>query len=117
MFHEQSAFVQLSPPPGDVNVDLLLLNEPTFAGLWEGGVAFLQDQIGAKMVSLDHLLAMKLHALKHGRPHRFMRDMDDVIALAVKHKLALESEPYRNLFLKYGNQEIYKQICHEARRG
>ena len=35
----------------------------------------------ARVVSLEHLLALKCHAIKHGHPGRVEKDVDDVLGL------------------------------------
>lgn len=116
LFHEQTAFAQFQPRSGGIHVDLLLLNDHTFAMLLEKSISQHWSGTTARMVALDHLVAMKLHALKHGPPHRYMRDLDDVISLLAAHGINLELEPYKNLCVKHGNHELVAIIKRELQR-
>lgn len=79
VFHEDPAFVQLAAPTvAHWPVDLLLVAEPTFAGVMAEA---REVDFGAQRVripSLEHLLALKLHALKDARPPRDLKDLTDV---------------------------------------
>lgn len=91
-------------------LDLMLVNDPTYEGL---AAASLHVQVmGAhiRMVSLNHLLALKLHVLKQGKIHRFLDDFNDVVELVRANKMDLQSEELRALFLKYGNDELYDKV-------
>jgi hypothetical protein len=110
-FHEDDAFVQLAPPTAaHWPVDLLLVAEPTLAGV----VAETREvDLGARRVripSLEHLLALKLHALKHARPPRDLKDLTDVVQLADANALDVRAEPFRALCLKYATPEIHDRI-------
>ncbi len=111
VFHEDAAFVQLAPPTAaHWPVDLLLVGEPTFAGV----VAEARDvDLGAERApipSLEHLLALKLHALKAARPPRDLKDLTDVVQLAEANGLDVRAEPFRALCLKYATPEIHDRI-------
>jgi len=104
-------FLQFEPEaPGRLPIDLMLANEPTFAGLWDAAGEVKYDDRVFRVVSIDHLLAMKLHVLKQGKLHRFLKDFQDVIALARVNKLDLRSEKFRSLFGKYGNMHLYEKV-------
>jgi hypothetical protein len=64
----------------------------------------------ARVPSLDHLLALKLHVLRQGLSHRTFKDAEDVEMLARRNSLNLDEERYEKLFLKYGTREIYETI-------
>jgi hypothetical protein len=111
VFHEDPAFVQLAAPTAaHWPVDLLLVDEPTFAGV----VAEARDvDLGAERVpipSLEHLLALKLHALRGARPPRDLKDLTDVVQLVQANGLDVRGEPFRALCLKYATPEIHDRI-------
>ena len=111
VFHEDHAFVQLAPPTAaHWPVDLLLVAEPTFAGVT---AEVREVDLGAwrvRIPSLEHLLALKLHALKHARPPRDLKDLTDVVQLADANGLDPRGEPFRTLCLKYATPEIHDRI-------
>jgi len=63
-----------------------------------------------RMVSLKHLLMLKLHVLKQEKIHRFLDDLIDVVELVKANRLDLQSDEYRDLFLKYGSSDLYDKI-------
>ena len=60
--------------------------------------------------SLDHLIALKLHAIKYNQKIRLSRDLPDIINLIRINKINVQSENFKKLCLKYGTEEIYKKI-------
>jgi hypothetical protein len=113
---QEGAFTQFIPPPGDMDLDLMLVNHATFEGLWQASqVVTLQDQT-AKIPSLDHLLALKLHVLKQKLPHRVMKDLDDVIQLVLVNQVDIQTEHYRALFERYGSMDDYAKVIHATRK-
>jgi hypothetical protein len=115
-FAEHAAFMQFSAPEGGVDLDLMLVNDETFDRMQPEARPICFGPIKSKMVSLDHLIALKLHVMKQGLAHRTIRDMDDMITLALKNGLDIASEHYKQLFLKYGTQEIYEKALHATKR-
>jgi hypothetical protein len=59
--------------------------------------------------SLEHLLALKLHALKNTRMHRFLKDFLDGENLIRINRLDIKSGKVRELFEKYGTTECMKK--------
>jgi len=111
VFHADPAFVQLAAPTAaHWPVDLLSVDDPTFAGV----VAEAREvDIGGQRVSipsLEHLLALKLHALRAARPPRDLKDLTDVVQLVQANGLDVRSDPFRALCLKYATPEIHDRI-------
>jgi predicted nucleotidyltransferase len=108
---EKDAFIQLSPPKeGAWPVDLMMVREPTFRPMLENGKEV--EMFGARMLipCLEHLLALKLHALKHSHLGRFLKDFLDVENLVRVNKVNLRSNKIRQLFAKYGTMELYEKV-------
>jgi len=108
---DADVFVQLSPPQaGAWPVDLMLVREPTFGTILAG--AREVEMYGARLLipSLEHLIALKLHALKHGQARRFLKDFLDVENLVRVNRLDLRSPANRELFLKHGDVALYGKI-------
>ncbi len=108
---EAEVFVQLAPPrSGEWPVDLMLVGEPTFAPMLAASRQVEMYGVQLRIPSLLHLLALKLHALKHTRAHRFLKDFQDVEGLVRINQLDLQSQNIRQLFLKYGNLDLYEKV-------
>jgi len=111
-FHDGGSFVQLSPPAeGWWPVDMMLVAEPTFSGMWEASRELEGQPTKPRIPSVEHLLALKLHALKHTRIHRFLKDFQDVVGVIEAQKLDLSSEKMKRLFEKYGTMELYEKVA------
>lgn len=63
-----------------------------------------------KVASLDHLLALKLHAMKQNIRRRGFRDLTDVLDLAERNQIDVKSKKFEGLCLKYGGEEVYRTI-------
>lgn len=102
---------------GPMPVDLMFVNKPTFAGIQSAARTVTIEGARLPFVSLEHLLMLKLHALKYSHLGRFLKDFDDVIRLVEVNKIDLRSPLIRDLFLKYGNADLYGKICRAGEAG
>ena len=103
---EGPTFLQFDPPNAQaLPLDLMLVNDVTFAKLAADAVPAPPSASGARMVSLLHLLALKCHAIKHGHPGRVVKDADDVIRLTQVNQLDVNDPRIRELFLRHGTVE------------
>ncbi len=111
IYQDKRVFVQLSPPKaGAWPVDLMLVNEPTFRQMMDCSLEVELYGVRVRIPVLEHLIALKLHALKHGRPERFLKDFLDVENLVIANRVDLNAEPVRAMFLKYGNADLYGKV-------
>ena len=105
------AFIQLTPPKaGAWPVDLMMVRESTFRPMLEQSKQVELFNARMTIPALEHFLALKLHALKHTQAGRFLKDFLDVEHLVRGNKIDLKSESVRQLFLKYGTQDLYEEI-------
>ena len=81
-------------------LDLMLVGQDTFAGLIAAASPATVQGARVLLVSLEHLIALKLHVLKQARLHRFLKDFQDVVELARINHLNLHSETMRSLFVR-----------------
>jgi hypothetical protein len=108
VINSSPAFIQFSHPGGGHPFDLMLVAETTFEGMRAEALLFGFGDVSAPIPALDHLLALKLHALKQAAAGRTSKDAEDVEILARRHKLDLREPRYEKLFLKYASREIYE---------
>ena len=112
MTQERETFGQYASRDGTGwPLDLMFVNEPTFQGIWAASRPAEVQGAHLPLVSLEHLLSLKLHALKHSHLRRFLKDFDDVLHLVAVNKIDLRSPASRGLFLKYGNADLYDKFC------
>jgi len=104
---ETPAFAQFSQSGGGDGLDLMFVDDSTFDRMAQASEARDFAGIQAPVPCLDHLLALKLHAIKQALPHRTSKDAEDVEILVRRNALDLHDPRYEQLFLKYGSREIY----------
>src|SRR5687767_807526 len=111
LFSDRPAFCQLDPPQaGAWPVDLMFVREPTFREFLRFSMRV--EMFGERVLipALEHLIALKLHALKHGRMERYLKDYLDVEGLVRVNKIDVHQEKIRELFLKYGTVDVYEKV-------
>lgn len=91
-------------------LDLMLVGADTFAGLFATASQVTVQGARVMLVSLEHLIALKLHVLKQARLHRFLKDFQDVIELVRINHVDLHSDAMRGLFLRYGTEDLYEKL-------
>jgi hypothetical protein len=107
-YGETGAFAQFTQPVAGDGLDLMFVEESTFDRMWLASEERNFGGITARIPCLDHLLALKLHALRQALPLRSSKDAEDVEMLARRHRLNLQDPQYEQLFTKYGSREIYE---------
>jgi predicted nucleotidyltransferase len=111
VYHDGGSFIQLSSTQQAAwPVDLMLVRERTFQPMFAASREVDLYGTRARVPSLEHLLALKIHSLKNTRLHRFLKDFLDVENLVRINKLDIKSENLRQLFLKYGTVELYEKV-------
>ena len=91
-------------------VDVMMVNGPTFSKMLALAKGCRSLPPDARVVSLEHLLALKCHAIKHGHPGRVEKDVADVVGLLKANHLDVTSADWREIFLKYGPPELYEKL-------
>ena len=112
LFNDGGAFLQFSPPdPAQWPIDLMLVNERTFSGLRDRARRVnLGGQHDVLAPSLEHLIAMKLHAMKQGDPARRLRDLLDIITLVRQGRVDVGGDDFKQLCERYGSLETHAEI-------
>jgi predicted nucleotidyltransferase len=110
-YQDGGNFIQYAPPEQNAwPVDLMLVQETTFGPIFAASQPANFFGVEARVPSLEHLLALKLHALKNTRFHRFLKDFLDVENLIRINRLDVKSQSLRELFSKYGTDDLYEKI-------
>ena len=67
---------------------------------------------GQKFVvpSLNHLIALKLHAIKNNEKNRLMKDLPDIVNLIKNNGIDVRNEDFKNLCLKFGTENLYQRL-------
>ena len=96
---------------GLMDIDLLFVGTRTLNRMLKEGK---HEMIGCRdfiVPSLNHLIAMKLHAIKYNPKMREFKDLPDVINLIRQNQLDISQEAFRDLCENYGTTELYRRIC------
>lgn len=59
---------------------------------------------------LEHLIALKLHAIKSNPKSREFKDFLDISELIKINKIDIKNNKFRDLCLKYGTEDLYNKI-------
>jgi len=111
VFHEDRAFLQLQPSaPAAWPVDLLVVDERTFATLKGAARAFRFGGAECLIPCIEHLIAMKLHALKFAGERRMRKDAVDIVELAESQGIDLHGEEFRALCGRFADESVYRRI-------
>lgn len=110
MFALTDTFAQFRQKSDEDGFDLMFVKNETFEKLWGESVQKAFGSGLAQVPALDHLLALKLHALKQAQPHRTSKDAEDVQMLIRRNNLDISQPKYEQLFLKFATRDIYETI-------
>ena len=104
--HHQNFSAFIHHTPGIPKIDVMRVDAPTFAkmeadrGEWDFGNKRFA------VPALEHLIAMKLHAMKNN-PERVGKDGWDIGALLAANPGAIPNEKLRELCERFGPENVY----------
>ncbi len=83
LFHRHKAFLQFKPPDLEVwPIDIMLVDDKTFDGLFtESQEVNFGGTRDVRIPSVEHLIALKLNALRQVGKERELKDLADIVAL------------------------------------
>ena len=88
----------------------MFVDEETLAQIKKSG---REIEISGKLFfipSLDHLIALKLHAIRYNYKIRLTKDLPDIINLVRINKIDVKNAEFKELCLEYGTEDIYRKI-------
>lgn len=108
------AFLQFDPTPsGTLPLDLMFVSDENFDPMFAASEQIEIEGAVTRVVSLPHLFfALKCHAFKH-RPHRAMKEIEDLVQLTKLNRLDLNEPVLRAILVKYGGNEFYELLKRE----
>jgi len=111
LLHDGGTFLQFEPAEvGSWDLDLMLVPEGVFERLLAASQSARMEGAAVVVPSLEHLLALKVHALKNGKGLRVLKDLTDVAQLISVNRVDPQSPWLRAVFEKHGDQEIYERV-------
>ena len=116
LLHESDAFLQFAPPTlGEWPLDVMLVNESTFAKLdADAAPTDVGGEYHVKVASARHLVAMKLHALKQSGGR--LKDMADIVMLIGGGEIDVAGPDFRAMCLKHADEGVYEEIVKHCGR-
>ncbi|HEX3988274.1 MAG TPA: hypothetical protein VHZ30_02510, partial [Verrucomicrobiae bacterium] len=111
IFSDALNFVQLASDKETAwPVDLMFVRPETFKPMLDASRTVEFYGTTSRIPALEHLIALKLHAIKNTRTHRFLKDFLDVENLIRVNHLDVKSENIRRLFEKYATLQVYEKM-------
>jgi predicted nucleotidyltransferase len=111
---ERKPFVRFkSDKPAQMDVDFMFVDANTLNEILRGGQKVRIAGNTFTVPSLDHLIALKLHSIKHNKK-RELKDLPDIINLIKQNGVDVKKSSLRNLCVKYGTDELYRKIKEHA---
>ena len=111
LFRDAGTFLQFDPTdPTQWELDLMLVPADSFARLIDAAKSVKLEGAPVEVPSLEHLIALKVHAMKNSRGLRILKDMTDVAQLLSLNRIEADSTWVRAVFDKYGDKDLYERI-------
>ncbi len=109
--YEQEVFARLSgEKPLLMDVDFMFVDKDTLGKIIKEGKTISIAGENFIVPCLNHLIALKLHAIKYNPKIREYRDLADIMELIRINKIDVKDTEFKNLCLKYGTEELYNKI-------
>jgi predicted nucleotidyltransferase len=93
-----------------LDIDLILIDSRTFQKILQQSQTLPIAGHSFKVLSLEHLIAMKFHAIKNDPETREPKDLLDIIQLARRNGMDVNGSRLRKLCETYGMPELFKKI-------
>jgi hypothetical protein len=111
VFHDGGSFIQFeAPDPSAWDLDVMFVAAETLARLRAEAQPARVEGVCVSVPSLEHLLSLKVHALKHGHGLRVLKDLTDVAELLAANRVDPSAPWVRALFERYGDLETYERV-------
>lgn len=112
VFADEGAFIQLTPTDAaDLwPIDLLLVATATFAAMSTASREVRMMGETVHIPAVEHLLALKLHALSSGPPERIGKDYQDIVGILRTQGLDPRSAEIRERLEPYATESWYERI-------
>lgn len=111
LFHDGGTFLQYEPRDSlEWSLDLMLVSSETFGRLVDAARPAPIEGAVVLVPSLEHLLALKVHALNHSKGLRVLKDLTDVAELLAVNRVDPNAPWVRALFEKHGNLDLHERV-------
>jgi hypothetical protein len=93
-----------------MDLDFVLVDDDTLRKMLKDG---REAKIAGELFtvpSLNNLLALKLHSLKHNMKNRLLKDLPDIANLVKVNRVDFKGAQFKNLCQDYADEEIYRRL-------
>ncbi len=100
-----------------MDIDFMFVDKSTLDKISKAGKIITIAGQKFTIPAVEHLIALKLHAIKYNPKLRENKDMPDIIDLVKVNKIDVKKDRFKELCLKYGTNNLYDKIldrCHNA---
>lgn len=91
-------------------IDLMFVDPDTFGQMYSESLEFDVGVSRVRVVSIRHLIALKIHALKIYQEHRHLKDYSDLLGLMKLKASNLTTNEIRELCLKYADMSLFTKL-------
>ncbi len=107
----QKVFARLEGTrPYLMDLDFLFVDRETLTKIRQTGKRIKIAGNTFVIPSIEHLIALKLHAMRHNPEMRELKDLMDIIQLVKTNKINVRTSQFRDLCLTYGTKDLYTKI-------
>lgn len=112
----QDVFVRLKNDKRYVmDLDFMFVDTETLDKVIKSGKEIAIGKQKFIVPSLETVIALKLHSIKHNPSLRMFKDLPDIINLIRANKIDHAGKKFHELCLKYGSEELYRKIMEGMR--
>lgn len=93
-----------------IDIDFMFVDPKTFEKIKEEGKEASYEGRLFRIPKLEHLIALKLHAIKQQPKVRELKDLSDIVELIRRNHVDVASEAFKSTCLNFGTPELYQKI-------
>ncbi len=93
-----------------IDIDFMFVDPKTFEKIKKEGKEESYDGHSFWVPKLEHLIALKLHAIKQQPKVRELKDLSDIVELIRRNHVDVASESFKSTCLNFGTPELYQKI-------
>lgn len=100
-----------------IDVDFMFVDQKTFEKIRGEGKRESYEGSTFWVPSLEHLIALKLHAIKQQPKVRELKDLSDIVELVRRNHVDVSAESFKSICLDFGTPELYQKIVEYTQDG
>ena len=97
-----------------MDLDFMFVDEETLEKIIKKAKKMHIAKLEFLVPSVEHLIALKLHSIKHNPKLRKNKDLPDIINLINVNKVNVKNKAFKKMCLKYGTKDLYNDILKGA---